>query len=664
MMSRGAAPGVDGWTRELLGPIIAAAKGRELLACFFEALAGGRFAASADLRNILCASVLVPLQKSKEGKSKIRPVAMGSALIKLASRCTVMRSDTTAGLSPAQRGVGGNAELAANAVRELFNESAGDETVVVATDMSNAFNCLSRHAFASAVFAQPRLASIAPLVHMLYGAESPLLLYERGDLIRSLAARTGIRQGCFLGPLLFAHGMEIVHKAARDAGAIGTVMYLDDMFFRCAPEDISGIVNAIHAAASGLGLRFSSYSVYAPRELRRPEWLDGGTVLGAPMGFADFDAERACIIIARRHDTFFRRCEALHPFVGVRLLGLCGVPRMNSLTRTVPPTALLPAAEEFDELVRLCLSTLLEVPVASLLPDQLWSLPFRFGGLGVRPICRSLPFAFSSRFAKGEQRQKMAAAEKAIVSQLLPSVHRTCAAASAHAVNVQPWTDPLDARDLPSASAAAMALRARIGVGSGAEEICLCGAPFDPSLAEHALICHRFNRHTPHDAVVKVLALGFAEIGIVTSLDVGRLLYDSQQRPDLVATIDGKLHVIDVKVVHPAAKVYAATAAGLDPRVTPLVAAVAGEADKVRLYATFLPPPTLFAPFVAESFGGIGPASMRLLSFAAARHAPDAEVWLRRMKRRVAYAVWSGIHSMVQQRVLHHAMLAADAPQG
>eukprot|EP00973_Karenia_brevis_P060508 8415618-Karenia_brevis.AAC.1 len=103
-------------------------------------------------------------------------------------------------LEPLQVGVGtkGGAEAVVHVVRQsLGRRRGGRKHALGMLDLSNAFNCVDRSAFRSAV---RRVApGIAPWVDYCYGCRSPLLM----DTHR-LHSERGIQQGDPLGPALFA----------------------------------------------------------------------------------------------------------------------------------------------------------------------------------------------------------------------------------------------------------------------------------------------------------------------------------------------------------------------------------------------------------------------------------------------------------------------------
>jgi hypothetical protein len=83
------------------------------------------------------------------------------------------------------------------------------------------------------------------------------------------------------------------------------------------------------------------------------------------------------------------------------LLRMCGIPRMNYLTRTVRPSALVSAARHFDNAVRetallkLKLNTLPDVEQQSDAYNQL-TLPIRLGGSGLTVMSDIMHTAYIS----------------------------------------------------------------------------------------------------------------------------------------------------------------------------------------------------------------------------------------------------------------------------
>ncbi|KAA0151620.1 hypothetical protein FNF29_04544 [Cafeteria roenbergensis] len=156
---------------------------------------------SAEERRVLGSSTLMAIPK---GNGKIRPVAMVSGLGKLVGKVvnTILGKH---GLLDQLRfqflGYRDGSCRLVHAVRIAFEEG-GAKTVVVALDMANAYNSVSRRAMIEEV---RRLdEKLVPAVLALYGSSSPLLFATDEGEVFELKSNRGVRQGDPAAGALFA----------------------------------------------------------------------------------------------------------------------------------------------------------------------------------------------------------------------------------------------------------------------------------------------------------------------------------------------------------------------------------------------------------------------------------------------------------------------------
>ncbi|KAA0146323.1 hypothetical protein FNF31_07809 [Cafeteria roenbergensis] len=156
---------------------------------------------SAEERRVLGSSTLMAIPK---GNGKIRPVAMVSGLGKLVGKVvnTILGKH---GLLDQLRfqflGCRDGSCRLVHAVRTAFEEGE-IRTVVVALDMANAYNSVSRRAMIEEV---RRLdEKLVPAVLALYGSSSPLLFATDEGEVFELESNRGVRQGDPAAGALFA----------------------------------------------------------------------------------------------------------------------------------------------------------------------------------------------------------------------------------------------------------------------------------------------------------------------------------------------------------------------------------------------------------------------------------------------------------------------------
>lgn len=179
------------------------------------------------IREVLCASSLIPLQKKDGG---VRPIAVGDTLRRVVGKC-LLHSESVlmelASLRPRQCGVGvrNAAEMVGMGLQRFVQSrhAAGDsDYVVLQVDMRNAFNSISRNAVLKGCLA--KVPSAYNWLRFCYGGSSPL--FCQGRFL--CASHVGVHQGDACGPLGFALGLDfgLDQCAARELA--WDSWYLDD----------------------------------------------------------------------------------------------------------------------------------------------------------------------------------------------------------------------------------------------------------------------------------------------------------------------------------------------------------------------------------------------------------------------------------------------------
>ena len=133
-------------------------------------------------------------------------------------------------------------------VRQHFRDRPKE--VIVAADLENAFNSISRSAIFRAVRGDSKLLPIEGITLFIYGTTSILQLGE-GQCITS---SRGVKQGDPMAPILFAIGIQgaIARVAANFTGTLKVWAYLDDVTF--AGEALK----ALREELKHLGLRLNT----------------------------------------------------------------------------------------------------------------------------------------------------------------------------------------------------------------------------------------------------------------------------------------------------------------------------------------------------------------------------------------------------------------------
>ena len=223
---RGSAPGPSGLRPSCLFDLLKRGPHVSKLAVELAALvalaAHGLF--PAELAPLFGAASLIPLKKPDGG---VRPIAIGETLRRLVGKALMhlpkLMGELRA-LAPLQCGVGiANAcESIGQGLQALVNTlPAEGDWVALQVDVVNAFNTIDR---TEVLQGAARLApTMFPWLKTLYG--QPAMLFCQGSVLLS---RTGVHQGCPLGPAAFSVG---IHKAAQSLEQFALqweVFYLDD----------------------------------------------------------------------------------------------------------------------------------------------------------------------------------------------------------------------------------------------------------------------------------------------------------------------------------------------------------------------------------------------------------------------------------------------------
>jgi hypothetical protein len=191
----------------------------------------------------LGASVLLGISKPDSGK--LRPIGMGDALRRLAMRSLMRQysSRIRAHFEPLQYAVEskGGAQQVFMTLRGLVERSlaANEEVMVMRVDAKNAFNCLRREQFLSAVRAH--FPELLPSVCAFYLRENVLHIRSANGKVVTIKGKAGVTQGDVFGPLLFGLGIHpILEDTMARYGSRGVYVlaYADDIHLAGPPQAV------------------------------------------------------------------------------------------------------------------------------------------------------------------------------------------------------------------------------------------------------------------------------------------------------------------------------------------------------------------------------------------------------------------------------------------
>ena len=177
-----------------------------------------------DLAPLLGGANLIPLRKPDGG---VRPIAVGETIRRLVGK-VLMHVPKLMGemraLAPIQCGVGvtNACESIGQGLQALIPSMPEDgDWVVLQIDVSNAFNTIDRTGVLKGT--AERAPTMYPFLKSLYG--QPAFLFCQG---RVMLSRTGVHQGCPLGPGAFAVGIQSAAEVIQKHHLTWGVFYLDD----------------------------------------------------------------------------------------------------------------------------------------------------------------------------------------------------------------------------------------------------------------------------------------------------------------------------------------------------------------------------------------------------------------------------------------------------
>ena len=222
---RGSGAGPSGWRYEHLRLLMENLLTSDLLFEVCCLLAKGKL--PSNVIPLIASSRLIALPK---GNGDVRPIAIGETLRRLTAKviCLQLRPSFSSYFSPLQHGVAtrGGSEMLVHHVQRLLEENP--EFGVLKTDVSNAFNSVSRQHLLQEVASH--FPELYGHVKQMYGQSSPLL-YFNGHNTCIIESQEGVHQGDPLGPALFSLVIQpIICKAQEMHSATTVLAYLDDIF--------------------------------------------------------------------------------------------------------------------------------------------------------------------------------------------------------------------------------------------------------------------------------------------------------------------------------------------------------------------------------------------------------------------------------------------------
>jgi len=199
----------------------------------------------------------------RKPNGKLRPVAMGSVLRRIAARaaCNLVKGASAAAVGRHQYGVGrkAGAELMHKSVHALVD--ADPSKVVLGFDVSNAFGTMPRQKVLEGVL--ERLPELGPVVTAWLGGPTVHMHWDRQGKASFIQAASGVDQGCPLSPLFFALGLasaldNLVAALRLLDGSAQVFAYLDDVYVVVSPAHAEAAVDLVGRCLAERGLSLNA----------------------------------------------------------------------------------------------------------------------------------------------------------------------------------------------------------------------------------------------------------------------------------------------------------------------------------------------------------------------------------------------------------------------
>lgn len=561
-LGRASAPGLDGWTRELLVPIVENKSLLQEFTTLLQDILAERVSPSFAYRIRAC--VLHPFLK-EAGSAKVRPITPESVFLKIASHAALgaVEKSFREVFRGWQFGVWGDAAEAVKQIRASYASASAD--TLVALDAANAYNRFSRKRILSAFYAHKDLRPAFGVVDLALGNPGALGVYEAGVRTQNLASTRGVRQGMVLGPLLFATAMaEIIRPLLAKHPAAKITAYLDDLTVvgpRAAVQAFLDEAGPLLAEA-GFEINPAKSHHLSKNVVPEPVVVVGAVVpvaagvvriLGAGFLGNAAPVEEWVWEKVGHYEAYFSALEdeRLPRHARLNLLRASALPRLTFLLRTHCPQELERSAAWFDDRVLLVLSSLLGGAVLDETALLIAKLPMVMGGFGLRSQIEIAKFASASVGRKTAQREQTRVVDQKVGETLFPLLSEPCLAllkANAAPGATRALVDPsVRLADFAFDVLARQRLMLRVlrpGV------CCACGA--DAS-NQHVNVCSSLPggpRILRHNRVVMAIDAWAKQLGlsVVTEPRVGTA---SRERLDLTIATAAENFATDVVITYP-----------------------------------------------------------------------------------------------------------------
>jgi len=433
-LCNGAAPALSGWTGQLLRIIAEDEVCRPGLVELTRKIICNLL--PRDSRSLLSLCKLFTINKTD---NRIRPITIREIFVKLAQTYKNIADERLINkcFPTIQLGVGAPGGSEALILRTQFflehlkKNKLNKHPVVLKVDFTNAFNNALRPEMARALVTNG-LSSRVPMFCFTSEHSSGMVLQNsQEELSRLIRSEEGTFQGDTNGSFDFSLMMQPGYEAAvAGINDTDTSATIDDFVTTTLLEHSLTIATRLSKFSREKKIDIKCATLLLP--LLNPDqatldayqqmrqhiesqlnikvtlevgWMEvtGGLVGELPQNDAKLSTWFDDYL--KQHDLLFDSIPKLSPQIGYQILKSCMIPRMNFLTRVVPPSILsrYSVLTRFDKKVRDCFSSLhrlsssdAQEPSLTGLAPYIINLPTKQGGLAIRCLSNVSPVAYLS----------------------------------------------------------------------------------------------------------------------------------------------------------------------------------------------------------------------------------------------------------------------------
>ena len=436
-LDTGSAPGVSGWTGNMLSILSADVDCRKYFAHFVCEIINANL--PRKVANLLLTSLLIGIPK--DGKPGTRPIAIGEIFLRFATSFALLFVSHLSHefFLPHQYGV--NISNGCETVIHTIQQALSHPTkkyYALCIDMKNAFNSISRAEMLRSLFSNKEFSSIFRLMHWCYQSPSPLVTQDKNgnpSYSFDFLSSEGARQGGNESSLLFSIPVQEVLKTVKLACSNTLLLsILDDITLLSTDADelmtaYQLIVTLMKEKLNLVVQPSKCQFIYFNDENHNNYFLDhhypnvrpllisneikikinGAIILGSVVGNND---ELMCNLltqhISENHTNVFKclNHNELPTQYAMLLLRMCALPKLNYILRTVRPSAIALLTRNFDKNV---IDTALNVLKLCHVPPSIMSreniiqqlrLPYKMGGFGLTNVLTTSHFAYIDSVAR------------------------------------------------------------------------------------------------------------------------------------------------------------------------------------------------------------------------------------------------------------------------